>query len=388
MKALVRTVSVAVLLLCAAVVASAAAEPAPPSQPPATRPARDLRDVVGVAHAGGKYPLTDGDYLNEGADVVLATGSRVIKVWFTPRPARDYPFNSRWPARVDSLVDLARTEHFRALFAKPFTTFVLDAFAPRRPDHYYRDGMTPADAARERRAMADLAAHLLETYQGTGKTFVIQNWEGDWSLRGGAPGTDPTDAQVRGMTDWLNARQDGVADARTAAEARGVRGVTVLHAAEVNHVARAMRGERTVTNDVLPHTRCDLYSYSAYDVPTDDPAKFRAALDYLAAKAPKPPGREGRHVYVGEYGFPERAVGGPEAQLAKVRSATRTAIDWGAPYVLYWQVYCNEPVRPFDGRPAVEDMKGFWLVRPDGSRPPVTDWLKETLTAPATRPGG
>jgi hypothetical protein len=372
-------VSVVAVLVVASPQASSRS-PVADREAPATRPAADMSAVVGIAHAGGRYHLTDRDFLNEGADAILATGSRVIKVWLTPRPGEVYPFNSKWPQRVDSLVELARSEHYRALFAKPFSTFVLDTYAPGRPDHYYRQGMTATDIAHERKAMSELARHFLETYADTGKTFVIQNWEGDWSLRGGAPGTDPTDEQIRGMIDWINARQDGVADARAAVPARNVR---VLHAAEVNHVARAMRGERTVTNNVVPHTRCDLYSYSAYDVPTDDPARFRAALDYLASKAPKPPGCVGRHVYVGEYGFPERVTGGGEAQRAKVQSATRTAVEWGVPYAIYWQIYCNEPVHAIRGKPVAEDMKGFWLIRPDGTQPPLAEWFREILK-PAT----
>src|SRR5436305_10605658 len=38
----------------------------------------DARDVLGVAHAAGRYNFTGEDYLNEGADRVLEVGSRVI----------------------------------------------------------------------------------------------------------------------------------------------------------------------------------------------------------------------------------------------------------------------------------------------------------------------
>ena len=43
---------------------------------------KDVRDTVGVIHVAGRYHLTDKDFLNEGADQILALGSRVIKVWF------------------------------------------------------------------------------------------------------------------------------------------------------------------------------------------------------------------------------------------------------------------------------------------------------------------
>src|SRR5688572_22971350 len=308
-------------------------------------------DVVGVAHVAGKYNFSEEDFLNEGAQTLHGLGCKVIKVWFMANPAKSYPFNSKWP-EVKNLVDLAKTGYFKNLFNLPFDTFILETYAPGRPDHYYLGGMSPQQIERERADMREIATHLLDTYKGTGKTFILQNWEGDWSLRGGAPGNDPTPHAVKGMIDWLNARQDGVNAARGLAH----EGVRVLHAAEVNHVVRAMKNEGiTVTNDVLPHTKCDLYSYSAYDVDTHDPAKFKAALDYLASKAP---GED--NIYVGEYGAPENEVGGPEEQHRRIRSATETAIAWGARYVIYWQLYCNEPKGELKGRPLNKEMRGFW----------------------------
>ena len=39
---------------------------------------------------------------------------------------------------------------------------------------------------------------------------------------------------------------------------------------------------------------------------------------------------------------------------------------FGCPYAVYWQLYCNEPTAK---SPKVNaDYKGFWLVRPDGTR--------------------
>jgi len=327
--------------------------------------------VVGVSHVAGKYNFTDEDYLNEGADQLHEMGCRVIKVWMTALE-RSYPFNSSWPKKIATLTEMAKLPYFVNLFNKPFSTFILEAYAPSRKDDYFLDGMSAENVSRERAEFADLTTHLLTTYKDSGKTFILQNWEGDWALRGGAPGHDPSPTAVKGMIDWLNARQAGVDEARK--KAGGDRGVRVLHAAEVNHIARAIKGEGvTVTNDCLPHTNCDLHSYSAYDVPTHEPEKFRAALDYLASKAPG--GNE--KVYVGEYGAPENVVGSAEEQDKRIRSATATAMQWGAKYVVYWELYCNEPKEKLkDGaRPESKDMRGFWLIRPDGSRPPVTDYF-------------
>ena len=92
---------------------------------------RDLADILGSSHVAGKYSFSDKDFLNEGADVLLDMGSRVIKLWFTDQPGQSYPFNSQWP-EVRSLVELAKTTYYREVFAKPFTTYILEAFSPAR----------------------------------------------------------------------------------------------------------------------------------------------------------------------------------------------------------------------------------------------------------------
>ncbi|MCL4194172.1 MAG: hypothetical protein KJZ87_20715, partial [Thermoguttaceae bacterium] len=149
---------------------------------------RMLSDVVGVTHVSGRYHLTGADFLNEGADQILSLGSRVIKVYFTVPPTANpssnaYPFNSRWP-QSKTLTELATTPYFRALFDKPFTTFVLTTYAAGRPEHYWRAGVTAEQAADEERQFYELARHFLTAYRGQHKTFVLQHWEGDWAIRG------------------------------------------------------------------------------------------------------------------------------------------------------------------------------------------------------------
>ncbi len=340
----------------------------------------NLSDRVGSSHIRGLYGFTEQDALNEGASALLDMGTRVIKVIMREDPAAYYPFNSDWPA-VTSLVELAQTKHYRDLFAKPFSSFVLMAFTLERPVHYFMDGFTTDDAQSERDRMYAFAKHLLTTYRGKGKTFVIQNWESDWVLTPPEGPTAPTptrevdDAHAERMIAWCAARQTGIEQARAEV---GSDGVNVLHALEVNLIGSALKGRRCVSNQVVPHTRCDLYSYSAWDT-QNDPVLFREALSYLREHA-SPSETCGRdNVYVGEYGAPENEVGGPEAQERLIRSATETALDWGARYVIYWQLYCNEPARQFEGRPSNDDLRGFWMVRPDGTRPPVYDTLRAVM---------
>jgi hypothetical protein len=327
-----------------------------------------LRDIVGITHVAGKYCLTDEDFLNEGADQILALGSRVIKVWFHDLQ-KSYPFNSQWP-QMGSLVEIAQSPYFAELFDKPYTTYILMCFSVGRSAAYWRHGVTEEQKLDEQRQFYELARHLLRTYRRTGKTFVLQHWEGDWLIRGNYDrNVDPTPEAISGMIEWLNARQAGVNQARDEVEPDGVR---VYHAAEVNRVVSSMKeGKPNLVNKVLPHTRLDLVSYSAWDATTklyDEPDVLREALDFIAANMPDSPDFGSRNVYVGEFGMPENKF--PAEKIEKViPSVVETGLDWGCPYIVYWQLYCNELEGREQPSPANsnDSVRGFWLIRPDGS---------------------
>jgi len=343
---------------------------------PVSGGAAPLRDVLGVTHVAGKYNFTAEDFLNEGADQILALGTRVIKVWFDPDATPSYPFNSDWGPPPETLADLARHPYYQALFAKPFSTYILEV-ARREPIDEFLDGMTRDEWEREREETYQLARYLLTAYAGTGKTFVLQNWEGDHLLRRGlADDEQPGHTRVLGMAAWLNARQAGVTQARREIPAPGV---TVANAVEVNLLRRAMAGEVTVANDVVPLTRADLYSYSSWDVDFD-PAELVRALDYLAAKAPDSSLYGSRNVYLGEYGAARDQVSKGQNRAAVIRQLTEAALGWGARWVVYWQLYCNEPAREYSTeRPANQDMRGFWLIRPDGVKTQTFNYFSGQL---------
>ncbi len=297
--------------------------------------ARDVRDTVGVVHVAGRYHLTDKDFLNEGADQILDLGSRVIKVWFYGKrhehPNGVYPYNSQWP-KADSLVEGARTPYYRELFHKPFTTYIMVVTALGRDDAYWRSGITDEQKGDEQRQFYKLAKHLLTAYKGTGKTFVLQHWEGDWMVRGNFDANaKPTEPALQSMVEWLNARQAGVNQAR---EEVGQQGVHVYHATEVNRVVQSMREDfPNMVNKVLPHTHLDLVSYSAWDSATEhytDPNVLRQALDFIAAHTPDSADFGDRNVYIGEFGMPESGYSLDQIRAA-IPNAVRTGLDWGCP---------------------------------------------------------
>ncbi len=121
---------------------------------------RPLPDIVGVTHVAGRYYLTDKDFLNEGADQILALGSRVIKVWFYGKrhegPASVYPYNSNWP-EVKTLVEAAQTPYYRQLFDKPFTTYILVVTAL---SHRMVIGATESPSSKNRMSKSNFTSWL------------------------------------------------------------------------------------------------------------------------------------------------------------------------------------------------------------------------------------
>ncbi len=339
--------------------------------------AADPADVFGVAHVDGKYYLTKEDFLDEGADQVLATGSKVVKIYLTPKR---YPWNSEWPEHGKSLAELAQEPYFKSVFEKPFHTYIITAYSVGRPDHYWTAGVTPEQAADETRQFYDLTKYLLATYQGTGKTFVLQHWEGDWALRHDSPTPYdktyfPNPTAIQGMIDWLNARQAGIVKARTEADASDVH---VYGATEANRIEDSMAGKPGVANSVLPHTTVDLVSYSCYNF-LDTPEHLARAVDYLAAHLPPTAifGRNTHSVYLGEFGSPENGEGGVDELNRRIDNAVAVVNAKGLPWAAFWEVYCNEPAEssltlPLNGKENDDHLRGYWMVKPDGS--PAMAW--------------
>lgn len=315
---------------------------------------------LGVAHVAGAYaPSTERPFLAAGAHDASKLGARTLKVYLTPEYRTKYP--QAWPD-VRSLAELAATPAFRALFDGPFDTFVVTTYSFALG---VGDPWRGSDDERLYDAEADeleaLTRHLLTTYRGTGKRFVLQNWEGDWALLAGeGPTTRVDPARAGRMARWLEARQTGVARAR---EAVAEQGVTVRHAVEVNLVLDAS-GSR-VLDDVLPLTCVESVSYSAWEALAVDTAHaLEAQQRTIAAQVERAIARirgvvgSDVEVFLGEVGFAEREH--PRGHVAPLLDSTlATAERLGLSRAVYWQVYDNEC--------SAGGCRGLWLVRPDGT---------------------
>jgi len=280
---------------------------------------------------------------------------------------------------IQSLVQLARDEpSHRHVLDMPFANYIIwmHSFSnptPPTSPNSWRNGFSKEAQAREYREVYDLTAWLLKTYSGTGKTFYLGHWEGDGMLRrrvGKEYDSLATPVAIQGMIDWLTARQKAVDDAKRDTPHHDVQ---VWHYTEVNHVVIARDENRpTVATKVLPYVPVDFVSYSSWDTTTEpNPANIKSALDYIESKLTPKPGIVGKRVFIGEYGYPlvkreayEQPARTPQQQDEYSRLVMRTGLEWGCPFVLYWELYNNE-IYP-DGT-----QRGFWLIDNKGVKQPI-----------------
>lgn len=295
-------------------VACTARTPPPPPPPyDCSAAGANCAGRIGATHWNPCYFINETrPCLLDGADVLASTGSRVIKVAvFSPRS--NYPFNSPlWPAddAFDTLLNMVSHPYYRELWASPrFDTYVLVAYstvggAAGGDISYWTKGITDKQVAEETEQLKAATSFLHVNFPD--KTFVVENWEGDWASRAG--GYDPkkpaSDLALMSMRKWLAARQAGVTAARQ--EAQRVLGAApsghLYFAAEVNLVQESrVAGAANMINRVIPFVQLDMVSYSSYDTETS-PENFRAALQYLQRQhnrtAAAPPGP--RAIFVAE----------------------------------------------------------------------------------------
>lgn len=337
--------------------------------------------IIGTQTFDASYQFTSETRLVETAEAIRKMGATVIKFGLMPEYAPGIGANSKRHGnipvpnpKIHSLTELARDEpSHRHVLDMPFANYVLWMHTFSIGVDGWRNGFSESSQQKEYREVYDLVAYLLKTYSGTGKTFYLGHWEGDGLLRGSIGRENDvrvTPIAVQGMIDWLTVRQHAVDDAKRDTPHHGVE---VWHYAEVNHVAIARdEGRPALVNLVLPHVPVDFVSYSAYDTCNSPRAEnIKPALDYIESKLTPKPGITGKRVFIGEYGYPvgkpkpgAKPEHTPEEQDALSRVVMRSGLEWGCPFILYWELYNNE-IYP-DGR-----QRGFWMIDDRDVKQPV-----------------
>lgn len=345
----------------------------------------DIARRLATAHVSGRYHFTNEPFVVEGVKRIRTLGLGGAKLWFSSIN-RAYRWNSQWnlPEHY-TLLELARHPYMRAALEVPLDVFALEVYPANNPKVKPVAGHSVSpntDFAVDENQVYELTKHLLETYRARDVTFILQNWEGDWMFRGDVrkqwlAGEYPElELRVELFRNWFDARQRGVERAR--AEIKDSR-CRVYHAVELNKVMDSLKGIPTLATHVLPHVRPDFISWSAYDgMRTDKHNGDETAVGlwhgtdiikhYAKTAQAAADGRAA--VYIGEAGVPEQLH--PEKPTLEVMDATLgVVLARDMPWLFHWELYCNERkdgdrVR-LPGPDTAEELRGFWLVKPDGS---------------------
>jgi hypothetical protein len=107
-------------------------------------------------------------------------------------------------------------------------------------------------------------------------------------------------------------------------------------------------------------------SYSCYDslgwggktelkTGKDQRDHLKKALDTIESKLKPKEGIQGKRVFIGEFAFRRNLLKSPYLNDAYCRNVFQAAIEWGCPFVLYWEMYNNEIDE--DG-----NHRGYWLI--------------------------
>lgn len=331
-----------------------------------------INNRIGTQTVGPRYGFSNESRLVETARGILDMGSDILKITLNPESYCLAAPSGLTPLQVASTV-----EDFKTVLDMPFNFIFCWA-------HPVGSGMLgPSEESSEEwekvvyQQMYELAAWFLTTYNRSGKTFHIGNWEGDWILVGDGNGDKEADPRkLKYMQRAFQIRQQAVMDAR---EAIPHESVWVAHYIELNRPLDAKdKGLKRLTNSILPNLTVDLISYSAYDAQAA--GRVTEALDYIESQARFSDYLDNhyeRKVFVGEYdAYRDYHVSGYatlEEQVLNVMDMIETSLKWGSPFVLFWAFYNNESERLIHGG-------GFWMIDDNNEKQPAWHLHRELLS--------
>ncbi|MEN1680964.1 MAG: hypothetical protein AAGJ46_15350 [Planctomycetota bacterium] len=324
--------------------------------------------VVGTQTIAPAYGFTSETRLYETATRMREMGSNILKISLTGDAYADIN------GAPSDLTQLVQWGDFKRVLDMDFSHYHFWAYSVL-PQAWNFGDYTQFEKDLDYQTIYNLSSYLLTNYSGTGKTFYIGNWEGDWHLVGqGNRDENPTQQQVDQMAEWYNVRQSAIEDAKSDLAGQ-VADVDVFQYAEVNLVQKAIADTDpnddvlTLTNDVLPQTSIDYVSYSSWgslnslDLEVVD-TQLVAAFDHIEAQLqPKAGLPTEKRVFLGEYGWRLPRVGSAEEQERYSREVALTALEWGAPFALYWEFYDNSLNTGND--------YGFWLIDDQDEKQPL-----------------
>ena len=309
---------------------------------------------IGTQTIGASYGFTSDTRLVETAKQIALMGSNILKTELVLSDG--YEFSHEL---------LEREPSYKAIMEMDFKYYFFWVYSGIKTD--WTDGLSNEEKEKEYDNMYRLADYLFKTYAQTEREFYLGHWEGDWHLTGQngnlaivAP------ERIQGMIDWYITRQQAIDDARTVNSSSKAK---VYQYCEVNRVFDVIDKQYDrILNKVLPYIDVDYVSYSSYDAiaPTDYPslkAKLQQALDAIEAQMKPKANIDGKRVFIGEYGF-DNMSNGESTQNMRSRMVMKAALEWGCPFILYWEMYNNEIT-------ANNQQKGFWIINDRGVKQQV-----------------
>jgi hypothetical protein len=326
---------------------------------PLDHPVEAYPHILGSQQFGNQYSFGESDNrVQDYANASSRMGSRVIKFRLSNKYATDDGFTPI--AAIDSLVELARDHpQVKAVLDGPGTDYLfwVSSFSyPSWSNQLDENGLKPNVQVAIYNEVRALAEHLLSTYSGTGKSFYLGNWEGDWMLAGSYK-DDPTTIpqnRIDGMIDWATVRQQAVDDAKAAVAHSDV---NLWFYLEMNRADWMRDGLPCVANSVIPNlSKLDFISVSSYSIHKDggNPApttRVHSDLDQIQALiAAKPAASiQGSRLIIGEYGY--QYSSGNYADFYEFANAHKTTIrdyiSWPGGtirFILQWQFFNEAPL--------------------------------------------
>lgn len=243
-----------------------------------------------------------------------------------------------------------------------------------RSDPIFKDGYSETEAKADYDAFYNYTKKLLTQYNGSGITFYLGHWEGDWYYidNYNTAQTEVSDVITQGMIDWLNNRQKAVDDAKRDTVHENVYVWNYLELNRPSDVVRNADCDRVV-NRVLPHTNVDYVSYSAYDSMNESTEFIGKVIDLIYENLPEKEGVPGPRVFIGEVAQPAANCGyDGEKHCRENLTIIEKYLNYDVKFVLYWQMYCNEKLE--DG-----SSRGFWLINDRNEEQPLYEALSDLL---------
>ena len=215
---------------------------------------------------------------------------------------------------------------------------------------------TAENRARMVQEYADFTFELYRRYAGTGKTFLITNWESDNAVYCGSSyeysrnaefrrhctdayptiyggNTSPSES-LQALRQWFEVRWEGMQEGRRRTADLNIGGVAVYMGPEINSLRDlSAAGYPSVLTRVIPVVNFDFVSYSSWETLNgpEPVAQLKTDIEAIRKLAGTP------DVVIGELGYATAHWG--SNTVRKIDDAIKAAAEVRVQYVFQWMLY-------------------------------------------------